>query len=96
MRIVISLTKSTLLTHSDYCVSILAGKLVGKPRQGGFDHRRITPGPATGRGDSCDHPLLAAILQDNRQALDEGAAALLAHETLGAEELPKVKMVAVG
>jgi len=31
------------------------------------------------------------ILQDNRAALDEGAEALLAHETLGAEELPKVK-----
>jgi cell division protease FtsH len=36
------------------------------------------------------------ILRDNRDALDEGAAALLAHETLGAEELPKVKPVAVG
>jgi len=31
-----------------------------------------------------------AILQANRAALDEGAAALLAHETLTAEELPKV------
>jgi cell division protease FtsH len=31
------------------------------------------------------------ILQTNRAALDEGAAALLAHETLSAEELPKVK-----
>jgi ATP-dependent Zn protease len=30
------------------------------------------------------------ILQANRSALDEGAAALLAHETLTAEELPKV------
>jgi cell division protease FtsH len=30
------------------------------------------------------------ILRANRAALDEGAAALLAHETLGAEELPKV------
>jgi cell division protease FtsH len=30
------------------------------------------------------------ILQVNRAALDEGATALLAHETLGAEELPKV------
>ncbi|HUN41280.1 MAG TPA: ATP-dependent zinc metalloprotease FtsH [Acetobacteraceae bacterium] len=33
------------------------------------------------------------ILQDNRAALDEGAEALLAHETLGPEELPKVKGV---
>ena len=33
------------------------------------------------------------ILQDNRAALDEGAEALLAHETLGADELPKVKGV---
>ncbi len=31
------------------------------------------------------------ILQTNRAALDEGAAALLARETLSAEELPKVK-----
>jgi cell division protease FtsH len=31
-----------------------------------------------------------AILQANRAALDEGAAALLAHETLEAEQLPKV------
>jgi len=31
-----------------------------------------------------------AILQSNRAALDEGAAALLSHETLSAEELPKV------
>ena len=31
-----------------------------------------------------------AILQANRAALDEGAAALLAHESLEAEELPKV------
>jgi cell division protease FtsH len=31
------------------------------------------------------------ILQTNRVALDEGAAALLARETLTAEELPKVK-----
>jgi cell division protease FtsH len=31
------------------------------------------------------------ILQANRAALDEGAAALLARETLSAEELPKVK-----
>jgi cell division protease FtsH len=30
------------------------------------------------------------ILRLNRAALDEGAAALLAHESLGAEELPKV------
>jgi cell division protease FtsH len=30
------------------------------------------------------------ILRTNRAALDEGAAALLAHETLGAEELPRV------
>jgi cell division protease FtsH len=30
------------------------------------------------------------ILQSNRAALDEGAASLLAHETLNAEELPKV------
>jgi len=36
------------------------------------------------------------ILTDNRAALDEGAAALLAHETLGADELPKVKMVRAG
>ena len=34
------------------------------------------------------------ILRDNREALDEGAAALLAHETLNGEELPKVKAVA--
>ena len=31
-----------------------------------------------------------AILSDNRAQLDEGAASLLAHETLGADELPKV------
>src|SRR5579863_9372260 len=31
-----------------------------------------------------------SILQANRAALDEGAAALLAHESLTAEELPKV------
>ena len=31
------------------------------------------------------------ILRENRPALDEGAASLLAHETLTAEELPKVK-----
>ena len=31
------------------------------------------------------------ILRENRAALDEGAASLLAHETLTAEELPKVK-----
>ena len=30
------------------------------------------------------------ILQANRAALDEGAAALLAHELLEADELPKV------
>jgi len=30
------------------------------------------------------------ILQSNRPALDEGAAALLARETLNSEELPKV------
>jgi cell division protease FtsH len=35
-----------------------------------------------------------SILKDNRAALDEGAAALLAHETLSAEELPKVTPVA--
>ena len=35
------------------------------------------------------------ILQDNRDALDEGATALLAHETLGGDELPKVKPVRV-
>ena len=34
-----------------------------------------------------------AILQANRAALDEGAASLLAHETLGGDELPKVKPV---
>ncbi|HEY1936056.1 MAG TPA: ATP-dependent zinc metalloprotease FtsH [Acetobacteraceae bacterium] len=33
-----------------------------------------------------------AILRDNREALDEGAASLLAHESLGADELPKVKV----
>jgi cell division protease FtsH len=33
------------------------------------------------------------ILRDNRAALDEGAAALLAHETLSGEELPRVKAV---
>jgi cell division protease FtsH len=32
-----------------------------------------------------------SILQANRPALDEGAASLLARETLGAEDLPKVK-----
>jgi cell division protease FtsH len=32
-----------------------------------------------------------AILKTNRSELDEGAAALLAHETLSAEELPKPK-----
>ena len=32
-----------------------------------------------------------AILRDNRAALDEGAAALLAHETLNADELPRPK-----
>ena len=31
------------------------------------------------------------ILRDNREALDEGAALLLAHETLTGDELPKVK-----
>ena len=36
------------------------------------------------------------ILRENREALDEGAASLLAHETLSGEELPKVKMVGVG
>jgi cell division protease FtsH len=35
------------------------------------------------------------ILRANRTELDEGAAALLAHETLGAEELPKVRAVEV-
>lgn len=34
-----------------------------------------------------------AILADNRDALDAGAELLLARETLGAEDLPKVKMV---
>ena len=33
-----------------------------------------------------------AILSQNRTQLDEGAASLLAHETLGADELPKVTM----
>jgi cell division protease FtsH len=33
------------------------------------------------------------ILRDNRAALDEGAAALLEHETLSGEELPRVKTV---
>jgi ATP-dependent Zn protease len=32
-----------------------------------------------------------SILQANRAALDEGAAALLAHETLGMDELPKIR-----
>jgi len=36
------------------------------------------------------------ILRANRAALDEGAAALLAHETLSAEELPKVMADGVG
>jgi cell division protease FtsH len=36
-----------------------------------------------------------AILRENRAALDEGAASLLAHETLGADDLPTVKMVGV-
>ncbi len=35
-----------------------------------------------------------SILQANREALDEGATALLAHETLGADDLPKVKQMA--
>jgi hypothetical protein len=35
-------------------------------------------------------------LRDNRDALDEGATALLAHETLSGEELPRVKAVAGG
>jgi len=34
-----------------------------------------------------------AILQENRAALDTGAEALLAHETLGAEELPRPKQL---
>jgi cell division protease FtsH len=34
-----------------------------------------------------------AILADNRAALDTGAELLLARETLGAEDLPQVKMV---
>jgi cell division protease FtsH len=34
------------------------------------------------------------ILSENRAALDEGAAALLAHETLGADELPALRSVA--
>jgi cell division protease FtsH len=36
------------------------------------------------------------ILTENRSGLDEGAAALLAHESLTAEELPKVKAIGVG
>ncbi len=36
------------------------------------------------------------ILTVNRVGLDEGAAALLAHESLTADELPKVRAVAVG
>ena len=36
------------------------------------------------------------ILRDNREALDEGAALLLAHETLSGDELPKVKTAGVG
>ena len=36
------------------------------------------------------------ILRANRAELDEGAASLLAHETLGAEELPKVRVEGVG
>jgi len=36
------------------------------------------------------------ILRTNRAELDEGAASLLAHETLGAEELPKVRGEGVG
>ncbi len=35
------------------------------------------------------------ILKTNRTALDEGATALLAHETLSAEELPKVRQESV-
>jgi cell division protease FtsH len=35
------------------------------------------------------------ILRANRAALDEGAASLLAHESLTAEELPKVAAVEV-
>jgi cell division protease FtsH len=36
------------------------------------------------------------ILRANRAALDEGAASLLAHETLGSEDLPKVAVERVG
>jgi len=36
------------------------------------------------------------ILTVNRAGLDEGAAALLAHESLTAEELPKVVGVGAG
>ncbi len=36
-----------------------------------------------------------AILGENRPALDEGAAALLAHETLTADEIPRPKPVAL-
>ncbi len=35
------------------------------------------------------------ILKENRSALDEGAAALLAHETLSADEIPRPKPVAL-
>jgi len=36
-----------------------------------------------------------SILRENRAALDEGAAALLAHETLSEEEIPRPKPVAL-
>jgi cell division protease FtsH len=36
------------------------------------------------------------ILRDNREALDEGAASLLARETLSGDELPQVRSIRVG
>jgi hypothetical protein len=35
-------------------------------------------------------------MRDNREALDAGAAAPPAHETLSGEDLPRVKAVRVG
>ena len=67
---------------------VLAAAAIFRP-----DGARDRPGGAR----ACEAALARAvgILQDNRDALDEGATALLAHETLGGDELPKVKPVRV-